>query len=37
MDKNMPIMDGFTAAKLIKEFDINQKIVLCSAEYLTTN
>lgn len=37
MDRNMPIMDGFTAAKLIKEFDIDQKIILCSADYLTSN
>lgn len=31
MDVTMPEMDGLTAIKLIKEFDPNAKIIVCSA------
>lgn len=32
MDLTMPVMDGFEALKKIKEFDINAKIVIISAD-----
>ena len=32
MDLQMPIMDGFTALEKIKEFDINAKVVIISAD-----
>jgi CheY-like chemotaxis protein len=32
LDLTMPVMDGFEALKKIKEFDINAKIVIISAD-----
>lgn len=32
LDLTMPIMDGFTALEKIKEFDINAKVVVISAD-----
>jgi CheY-like chemotaxis protein len=32
LDLTMPIMDGFTALEKIKEFDINAKVVIISAD-----
>jgi CheY-like chemotaxis protein len=32
LDLTMPIMDGFTALEKIKEFDVNAKVVVISAD-----
>lgn len=31
MDITMPVMDGITATKIIRELDSNAKVVICSA------